>query len=92
MGLEVVAIAIDDKTDAWINAIKTDGTGMWANLMDEPSMSNGKENVNAIHKQYSVHLFPTKLLIDQKGVIVARYDGSDSAGNLDKKLAELFGK
>ena len=92
LGLEVVAIAVDDKTDAWINAIKTDGTGLWANLMDEPSMSNGKENVNAIHKQYSVHLFPTKLLIDQKGVIVARYDGSDSAGNLDKKLADLFGK
>ncbi|MCY1520695.1 Thiol-disulfide oxidoreductase ResA [compost metagenome] len=91
-GFEVIAIAVDDKMDAWTKAIKTDGTEIWGNILDEPGMDKGKVNLNAIHNQYNVHVFPTKLLIDRSGVILARYDGSDAAVELDKKLAELFGK
>ncbi|WP_410221116.1 TlpA family protein disulfide reductase [Pedobacter sp.] len=91
-GFEVVAIAVDDKIANWKKAIKIDGTELWSNIMDMPSMNKGEVNTKAIHYQYDVHLFPTKLLIDKNGIILARYNGADPAKDLDKKLAELFGK
>jgi glutathione peroxidase-family protein len=86
MGLEVLAIAVDDKTKNWRDAIKQDGTSVWHNIMDIAGAGNEVE----INDAYDVHTYPSKILIDRNGVIVQRYIGSANSDALDKKLAEIF--
>lgn len=86
MGLEVLAIAVNDKPKNWKDAIKQDGTSIWHNIMDIKNADNEVE----INDEFNVHTYPSKILIDKNGVIVQRYIGSDSSGALDKKLAEIF--
>jgi len=84
-GLDVLAIAVDDKPEAWKKAIETDGTGLWYNIMQDPDVKNKPTQINT---RYDVHLFPTKILVGKDGVIIDRY--VDDVSLLDKKLAELF--
>ncbi|TSD66015.1 AhpC/TSA family protein [Inquilinus sp. KBS0705] len=83
-GLDVIAIAANDKPDDWRRAIKKDNTGIWYNVLD-------KDKPNSLTETYSVNLFPTKILIDNEGTIIGRYDGTQAANALDSKLAEIFG-
>ena len=54
--------------------------------------ANGNDNLASITNKYAVTVFPTKILIDKNGTIIARIVGGDETNALDKKLAELFGK
>lgn len=86
LGFDVIAIAVQDTPKDWKEAIEHDGTSIWHNIMDKKSTTKTK----AIVDDYSVHVFPTKILV-KDGFIVGRYDGSATTA-LDKKLAEIFGK
>ncbi len=84
-GLDVLAIAVDDQPAVWRKAVEKDGTSVWHNIFEEKT----PDGRNEITTKYAVKAFPTKILIDKSGVIVARYVGSETPG-LDKKLAEIF--
>ena len=85
-GLDILAIAVDDKPRNWKEAIKKDGTGIWHNILDLATT----DKTNGINAVYNVHVFPTKILVGKNGVIIGRYDGSETTDALDKKLAEIF--
>ncbi|MES2279102.1 MAG: TlpA disulfide reductase family protein [Bacteroidota bacterium] len=87
-GLDVIAIACNDTPEDWKKAIKKDGTGLWYNMMQQPRGTDTKGT--DINDEYNVHLFPTKILIDKTGTIIARFSGTGDEAALDKKLAELF--
>ena len=90
-GLEVIAISVEDKKDNWLQAIKKDGTGQWHNIMEPNDNDNpGVDKNKLIDDLYTVRIFPTKILIDTKGMIIDRYDGTEKTTALDKKLAEVF--
>lgn len=57
-----VGVACGDKKDAWEAALKKYELP-WLNLWNDP------EGDNAILKTYGIQGFPTKLIIDPKGVI-----------------------
>lgn len=81
-GLEILAVSLDDKKDAWLKAIKDDGLE-WAHVSD----LKGWKNVVA--KAYNINAVPSNFLIDKDGKIVAK----DLRGEeLSQKLAEIFGK
>jgi thiol-disulfide isomerase/thioredoxin len=84
-GLDVLAIAVDDKPADWRKAVEKDGTSIWHNIF-ETKTADGR---NEITTKYAVKAFPTKILIDKNGVIVGRYVGSVTP-SLDQKLAEIF--
>lgn len=88
-GLDVIGIACNDAADDWTKAIKKDGTGIWYNIMDVPRDETTSKEKH-ISEQYNVHLFPTKILIDKTGMIIARFSGTADEAALDKKLASLF--
>lgn len=87
-GLEVIAIADDDGTQgAWRNAIANDKVPMWNHILR--GLDTQKTNPDDLDIKYAVHAIPVKFLIDKNGMIAGRYD-SESSGEMDKKLAEVF--
>jgi len=79
---EIVGISVDDKRDAWINAIKQDKLP-WIQVSDLRGL---KENSAA--KAYAITSVPINYLIDPEGVIVAvNLQGE----HLAKKLREIIG-
>jgi len=90
-GLDVLAIAVDDKPKDWKEAIEKDGTGIWHNIMIEEGKYKATNDPNRIDETYNIHVYPSKVLVGKDGVIIGRYDGTESTVALDKKLAELFG-
>lgn len=86
LGLEIIAIAAEDKDDDWRRAIRKDGTAIWHNMMQMDDKAGNPKNITGL---YNIHEFPTKILIDKTGIIIAAYEGSGSE-ELDKKLAEIF--
>lgn len=73
-GLEIISIADDDKhLQAWKDAINTDGTGIWHQILrgsDEQKALKGIFNPNDLNKLYGVGVLPTKILIDKTGKII----------------------
>lgn len=77
----VLGISLDEKKEAWINAIKKDNL-TWTQLSDLQSWNN------AVARLYRVQSIPQNLLIDPNGKIVAK----DLRGeDLQRKLCELLG-
>ena len=68
-----------DTEEKWKNGVAEHGLP-WTNLYN----GNGKEIVTA----YGVQGYPTKIIIDPEGKIVAKFAGEDPA--MYKKLDELF--
>ncbi|WP_258539514.1 peroxiredoxin family protein [Chitinophaga oryzae] len=81
-GLEILAVSLDDKKDAWVKAIKDDGL-TWEHVSDLKGWKN------EVAKEYNIRAVPSNFLIDKEGKIVAK----DLRGEeLTKKLEEIFGK
>lgn len=80
-GFEIFGVSLDREREAWLAAIKTDGL-TWPQVSD----LGGWES--AIVPMYGIMSIPSNLLLDEKGVIVAKNLRGEE---LDKRLAELFG-
>ena len=74
-----MGIDCNDTEEKWKNGVAEHGLP-WTNLYN----GNGKEIVTA----YGVQGYPTKIIIDPEGKIVAKFAGEDPA--MYKKLDELF--
>ncbi len=79
-GLEIVGVSLDNKKDAWVNAIKKQN-------MPWPQMSDLKGWECAGATAYNVRAIPSNVLVSQDGKIVAK-DLREEA--LQEKLAELL--
>ncbi len=79
-GLEIVGVSLDNKKDAWVNAIKKQN-------MPWPQMSDLKGWECAGAAAYNVRAIPSNVLVSQDGKIVAK-DLREEA--LQEKLAELL--
>lgn len=88
-GFEILGISYEQGNDLeamkkrWKQAIETDGLP-WLQILN-----NEDESVFDAVKAYGITAFPTKILLDKEGKVVARYVGESS--ELDKKLTEVFG-
>ncbi|MGZ4000693.1 MAG: TlpA disulfide reductase family protein, partial [Mucilaginibacter sp.] len=92
-GLEVVAVADDDgATASWKKAIAQDKSDLWHNVLRglKRDKMNNADISASINDQFAVSTLPTRILIDENGVILARYTDTEEAKALDKKLAEVF--
>lgn len=88
-GFEILGIACEkapnlaDAISSWKKAIEKDGL-TWAQVINNET--NSKVDLT---KLYGIDAFPTKVLLDPKGNIVARWVGSNG-NELDLKLKELL--
>lgn len=88
-GFEILGIACEkapnlaDAISSWKKAIEKDGLP-WAQVINNETDSK----VDLI-KLYGIDAYPTKILLDTNGNIVARWVGSNG-NELDLKLKELF--
>ena len=91
-GFTVIGIATEyEKTDKkWKDAIQKDGTGIWYNVLSDPLPGSPGEFTKKIAGMFSVHVFPTKILVDPCGYIIGRFRGTDDDVELDKQLKEIF--
>jgi peroxiredoxin len=81
-GLEILAVSLDDKKDAWLKAIKDDGLE-WAHVSDLKGWKN------EVAKEYNIRAVPSNFLIDKEGKIVAvNLRGEE----LTRTLEDIFGK
>lgn len=79
---EIVSVSLDDKKEAWLQAVKEDGLP-WVNVNDLQGWKN------KIAVDYGVKSIPMNFLIDPRGNIV----GMGAHGkDLQKDLDELVGK
>jgi len=79
-GFEIVGISFDKEKEPWVKAI-TDWEMPWIHLSDLKYWNNAAVEV------YSVNAIPDNLLIDPKGIIVAR---GLRGQKLADKLAEIY--
>lgn len=83
-GFEILGVSMDKAADKakWLKAIQDDGL-TWKQVGD----LKGWENEAGM--MYEVKAIPMNFLVDPNGKIIAKYLRGDE---LDKKLAEIFGK
>lgn len=88
-GFEILGIAheqsdnMDNNRRVLKEAIEKDGLP-WLQVLN----NEGVDKFDAV-KAYGITAFPTKILIDKEGKIIARYVGDSE--EFDKKLKEIFG-
>ncbi len=76
----VLGVSLDQAKAAWLNAIKMDGLS-WTHISDLKGWNN------EVAEKFKITSIPQNILIDPKGVIIAKnLRGED----LNKKLEELF--
>lgn len=78
-GLEILAVSLDTKRDAWLAAVEKDKLP-WKHISD-------LKKDNTIAAQFGISAIPDNFLIDPNGIVVARGLRGES---LDKKLTELL--
>jgi len=83
LGLDIIGISQDTDKEKWIKAIKEDKLS-WVNVSDLKGWFNEPSLL------YGINGVPTEILINKKGIIIYKKVGGNN--NLDKKLAEIFGK
>lgn len=79
-GLEILGVSLDDKKANWIKAIKDDGL-IWNHVSDLKGWSSSAA------KLYGVSGIPHIILIDQKGIIIAKNLRGEE---LENKLKEYI--
>ena len=79
-GFEIIGISLDTNKEKWMKAVDKDGL-VWENVSDLKGANNKVAMI------YGVQDLPDNFLIDEDGIIIARYLRGD---NLKKKLKELF--
>lgn len=94
-GFEVISVSDDDRNhDAWKKAVEKDGIGVWKHVLrglDMTKRMKNEPNPEDISEHFGIHSLPTQILIDPKGVIIARYGGGGEEHEaLDAKLKEVF--
>lgn len=94
-GFEVISVSDDDRNhDAWKKAVEKDGIGVWKHVLRGLDMNRrlkNEPNPEDISEHFGIHSLPTQILIDPKGVIVARYGGGGEEHEaLDVKLKEVL--
>lgn len=88
-GLEIVGIAqeqrssLEDNKRIWKKAIEDDQM-TWVQVLN----NEGIADFDAV-KAYGITAFPTKILLDKEGKIIARYVGESA--QFDDKIKEIFG-
>lgn len=78
-GLEIVAVSLDEKKEAWLKAIAEDKLP-WTQISD-------LKQRNEVADQFGVNAIPDNFLIDPNGVVIARGLRGEE---LEKKLGEIF--
>ncbi len=82
-GFTILSVSLDNKKDAWVNAIQADNLS-WSNHVSD--LKGWSSSVAAL---YGVTSIPASFLIDENGVIIA----SNLRGPaLEQKLTEVLGK
>jgi thiol-disulfide isomerase/thioredoxin len=77
---EILAVSLDNKKDAWVQAIEKDGLP-WLHVSDLLGWKN------AVAEQYDVKAIPQNWLIDPNGVII----GQNMRGkDLEERLAAVL--
>lgn len=98
-GFEIIGIADNDKNpDVWRKAVEDDGVGVWRHVLrglDYDLLLGGNRDPRTHPKEigsskFNITAYPTKILIDPTGLIIARY--SSNTEDLDQKLHEIFDK
>lgn len=92
-GLEIIGVADDDTEQGeWKKAIENDKVGIWYNVLRGLKKNTMEEidKTKSINDMYNVHLLPTKILIDQSGMIIGTYEGTEADEKLEKKLSKIF--
>ncbi len=79
-GFEIIGVSLDSNKEKWLRAIEKDKLP-WENLSDLKGINNKAALI------YGIEALPDNFLIDENGIIIARYLRDD---NLEKKLKELF--
>ena len=79
-GFVIIGISLDSNKEKWITAVEKDNL-IWENICDLKGSNNEAAMI------YGVRDIPDNFLIDENGVIIARYIRGD---NLKKKLKKLF--
>ena len=86
LGLAFLNVAQEggrDPRPGWLKAIENDGL-IWTQILND----EGKEECDVV-ALFNISAFPTKILIDPQGNIVAKWLGD--VPEVDEKLVELFG-
>ena len=87
-GLEIIGISDDDQNiNGWKAAIRKDEIGIWNHILRTVNNKDAKGKAMDLSKAYNVPSYPTKILIDKKGIIIGRYQNDDE---LKSKLAQLM--
>jgi thiol-disulfide isomerase/thioredoxin len=84
VAFEVLAIATNDKKNAWKKAIQDDNLP-WINVIDEE-----KELSKKLANLLAIQALPTKVFLDPQGKIIAVITGDEKA--VESKMIELFKK
>jgi len=88
-GFQIVSISFDMNSSDWKKAVKKEGIQSWINVIAGQNYS--LHDTTEVERKYAIKEFPTIILINMKGNIIARYDSEhDSESDLDKKLKEVF--
>ncbi len=90
-GLEVLGISEDIRSEAWLKAIETDTLQNWHHILSglkEDVESKGPEQ--RISYRFGVTVFPTRILINENGVIIGRWEGETEVNTTE--LKELLQK
>ena len=95
-GFEIISISDDDRNhDAWKKAVEKDGIGVWKHVLRGLDMEKRMKNLpnpDDTSDHFGIHSLPTQILIDPKGIIIARYGGGGEEHEaMDKKLKEVLG-
>ncbi len=89
LGLEIISISDDSNTKAWRNAVIADSITKWKHILFTSTSIKRKEGINGLDNEYHIELLPTKILINRQGIIIGRYDFSESI-TLKNDLKKIF--
>jgi thiol-disulfide isomerase/thioredoxin len=93
LGLEIIAVSLDNDKKAWMKAVNDEGTGIWRNIHHGfNAFAPGDYNGNSVYANYFYNTIPTQILIDTDGLIIGIWTGSSTENNsvLEKMLEEVF--
>jgi thiol-disulfide isomerase/thioredoxin len=86
---QIIGIACDENNKKdWTDAIAKDGLGRWENILYDSIQSIDSQINFQKKKPFDINYFPTKILIDKTGRIIARFEGVDN--NLLEKLKSIL--
>jgi thiol-disulfide isomerase/thioredoxin len=93
-GFDIIGISEDANEADWRKAVESDSIFIWNNILSGFSIENYGTSLDTarISGKYGVHYFPTKILIDRNGIIMARWAGESEANTqaIKKILSALF--